>query len=77
MPATKHDALKRSQLLVRLWGVESQLLAVDVRGKVRIKSGSTRDRELRAERTALLQAIKRKDEALLEKWRAGWTHAQG
>jgi hypothetical protein len=70
----KLDALKRSQLTVRLWRVESELLATDSRGRVRIRFGSTRDRELRAERAALLAAITRKDDALLAQWRAGWTY---
>lgn len=69
----RYAALRRSQIAIRLWSIEQELLASDGRGRPRIKSGSTRDKALRVERAALFDALKDKDEAILAKWRAGWT----
>lgn len=75
MPApSRYAALRRSQIVVRLLTLERELLASDGRGRARVKPGSTRDRELRKERSALLDAIREKDDELIAKWRAGWTY---
>lgn len=75
MPSSKYALLKRSQLVIRQLQIESELLATNGQGKPRLKWGSARDRALRQERAQLLQEIADRDDAILAKWRAGWTYA--
>jgi hypothetical protein len=73
-PVSRYAALRRSQLVIRLWTLERELLATDGRGRPRIRFGSKRDTELRKERAALFDALRVKDDEILAKWRAGWTY---
>ena len=66
----KYRALRRSQLLVRLLGIESELLATNGRGQPRIKWGTPRDRALRTERAQLLDEMRTRDAEILAHWRA-------
>ena len=56
----KYAALSRSQVIIRLTSIECALM--------NCKSGSDRDRKLRAERRDLFAALEEKDAALLKKW---------
>ena len=70
MSANKYAQLRRSQLLVRLLGIEAQLLATTAHGQPRIKWGTPRDRALRKERAELLDAMHERDAQILAHWRA-------
>lgn len=65
---TKFDALKRSQICLRLHLCERELLGV--------KPGSSRDRVLRAERAGLLEALRIKDDELLKRWQDSGFHSE-
>lgn len=65
----KYLKLRRSQIQIALLNAESQLLATDGRGRVRIKSGSARDRELRKERAELLDALRVRDAEIIDQWK--------
>lgn len=58
----KYDALKRSQIYIRIYELERQLPG--------LKYGSDKDRRLRAERAELLDALQKKDAELIAKWNA-------
>ena len=60
MAGRKFDALKRSQLCLRLHLCERELLGC--------KPGSSRDRALRAERADLLAALTVKDAEIYKRW---------
>lgn len=69
MARSKYDLLKRSQLMTRLIHLERAIMHTKV--------GSERDRTLRAERQEIFEAIRRKDDELLERWkRNGYYNAR-
>lgn len=57
---SKFDTLSRSQIVIALTRLELRL--------ERTKNGSDIDRQLRKERAELFEALREKDNALLEKW---------
>lgn len=58
----KYDALKRSQIIIRVYAIDCALLHA--------KYGSDKDRKLRADRRELLEALQKKDAELIAKWNA-------
>jgi len=62
MTIRKFDALRRSQIVIRLYAIERQLPG--------LKYGSSKDRQLRDERRELLEALQKKDRELIAKWNA-------
>ena len=66
----RFDALRRSQIIIRLYAIERELLRANDRGLLHVKPGSSTDRRLRTERSELLEALQKRDAELIAKWNA-------